>query len=133
MVARKTLLNIYAERLLMFLAERHIDSLGTIERLIGEEFPFGSPLERIQIGKGLTFWGRPCCRITYIVNGEGVPIEIVFRPELGYSHIIVKTAVSLGGYMPLATDLHGNRIQSKILPTLDLEVLKREIERLRDY
>ena len=71
--------------------------------------------------------------ISYISDECGIPMEIRINKVEGYSRIILKSNKLLPGYNSFARDIYGNIAQDKKIETTDINLIKKELEKLCKY
>lgn len=124
-------ISLYAKRVLNFLKERGIMCVDDVIKTPRQRFGLGSITDVIEVAENFSH-GIPSYRISYISPGYGIPLEIVFRPHVGYTHIIAKSTEELEGYTQFGRDDQNKFKQSKVIFILDFKTLKKELEKLKN-
>jgi len=115
--------------LLGVLEGKGISSVADLESRVGIVIPCGVGFgDYTKILLMPSKRGTRAYTISYIIEGEGVPVEIKVNNELGYSTIFVKADRLIPGFSLLGRDALNQIRQSKDLPYADLARLKRELE-----
>jgi len=138
----------YAQSVLDFLNARNIHSLSELEAFKGKRFQLpGKMPDFIEVDYRAP---RPdnslSYRLSYISPAfHGNPLEIRACPQLQTSHIILKCVVSLPTYEPIFPPNHplvsygydrynldafGNKVQDKVISSVDWPVIYEELSNL---
>ncbi len=138
----------YAQSMLDFLNARNIHSLSELEAFKGKRFQLpGKMPDFIEVNYSSSPQNRESpYRFTYVSPAfHGNPLEIRACPQLQTSHIILKCVVSLPTYEPIFPPNHplarygydrynfdafGNKVQDKVISSVDWPVICEELSNL---
>lgn len=124
-------ITVYTERMLKFLEEHNVHSVEELVQLSGEQYPIDSSPDYIVVAETKCERTQGY-RISYVVPDDGVPLELSFKPQTGKTRLIIKSQITPKGYEWFFTDKSGKTRQTKTVDTLDFNVLKQELEQLRE-
>ena len=125
-------IGVYAKRIIEFLEKRKISCVGDIERRPEERANLDTLPDFIELGQSFS-QGSQSYRVSYVIPNYGIPLEVVFRPQIGYMHIIAKSTELLEGFIQFSLkDLTGIR-QTRVLYALDFETLNAELKKLKGF
>ena len=121
-----------AHSFLEVFSQKGIFSTPKVDTYLGEKIPALPTANYIEFSLGDSNQGTKTYRIEYITHPDFyTPLTLRINPDLNYSMIILKAEEIINGYTPFVTDIFGNIIQDKRIPSSDLEDALREIELLR--
>lgn len=110
---------------LRVLDEQKLTSVPELERAVNEGF--SGRQGDVAVTNRPSNFGTRAITIRYILQREGIPVEIKINRELQYSQIVLKADERINGYRPFATDRFYNVAQNKVMKTTDFDEIKKEL------
>lgn len=121
-----------AGNFLYLLEKEGIEKTEDLEKRIGTTVKLEKSNDFVVITTRPSNYQTLASTISYHHPESGIPIELKINKELKYARLFVKSEKKLKDYTFFHPDYYNNFMQSKIIPSSDFSVVKKELERLKE-
>lgn len=119
-----------AENFLCVLEKEGIEKIEDLEKRTGTTIQLEKSQDFIVITTRPAYYKSVANTILYNRPWSGIPITLEMNKKLEYSQIFIKCEKKLKDYNTFCHDYYDNSMQNKILSSLDLSDLKKELKRI---